>query len=183
MNRCLRFAALTLTTSLSLTAQVPEGWAVASAWRQLNYTTGGGGLLVFHPDRAEPTWEVTGLPADLTGIGVTTPLNLHGANSVLIRPSDGRLLVGERSGVATDTLEIHEITLSGQAATQMVRHPIGTLDPTANRMDVHQMAWLPDGRVLFAHQGVVSPMLGGFLGFGEVQLKACEVPGLRENES
>lgn len=138
------FFAIAATALSSLTAQIPDGWAVASAFQAGNGTAGG--LIAFRPHAGATPTVITGLPSDLLGLGQTQVGN-HGANCVLTHP-DGRLLVGETTQLPGDPFEIHEITLNGFAMATHVRHPIATVGST--RLAADQLAWLPDGRLLVA---------------------------------
>jgi hypothetical protein len=92
---------------------------------------------------------VTGLPADLTGVG---PSLTMGAQSILWR-NDGVLIVGEVAQ-GGQVLEIHEITLGpfnplGTPMAADVRRCITTV-PAGWTGSIDQMDFLPNGDVLFS---------------------------------
>jgi hypothetical protein len=149
-----------LATTAALSGQVPDGWGVASVFQQPKLAPGG--ITVFHPYKKNVSWAVSGLPVDLTGVG-SGSTSSHGANAILVHPMDGRLIVGERTTITNDILEIHEILLVGRKAKSLKRHRIGKrhVSKVSNVAAVKQMVWLPDGRVLFAHTGHDNKSLAG----------------------
>ena len=99
----------------------------------------------------------------------------HGPESVLIRPSDGALIVGEGGGVGT-TIDLHLIHLSGDTVTSDVRFTVGqqTMFPS---LGIPQCALLADGDVLVGVFGIGSGPLAGF-SIGRINLSTGAVTGV-----
>lgn len=153
-------AALLLAFAGPLRAQVPDGYVVVSSF-QNKTNSQAGGLFWVHPASPTPTASIvsiTGLGCDLTGNGPgCTPVSAtqtRGANSVLLRPSDGVLLVGENSTVG-DSVDLHAITLAGNAVASDVVHPLGTA--SGSEGSVTQAVVLDGTRVLVAVRGLGAP--------------------------
>ncbi|TAH38087.1 MAG: hypothetical protein EYC70_05550 [Planctomycetota bacterium] len=145
----------------ALAAQVPDGWYVTSNFKDVpTGYTGDGGLFYFHPRTPTSVTVVTGLGPDLTGAGSSGGV---GASAVLLRPSDGALLVGETTNLAPDDLDLHLIHLSGAAVMQDVKYNLGT--NTTGWCQVGQAALLPNGDVLVAVEEVeAGPLANETLG-------------------
>lgn len=140
--------------------QVPAGWYVAACFKTGVYPyPGDGGLFLVNPQDPGLPVPVTGLSAELTGAGSGGPS--IGANSVLIRPSDGALIVGEIAFTGVpESVDLHVITLNGTAVNTHVKYPLGN-----GAGQVGQAALLPDGRVLVAVNSMTSgPLLNQHLG-------------------
>ncbi len=175
MFSALRIAALTALLGIAqpLSGQVYDGWIVVSSFRTtelpstFNPLVGDGGLWLVHPRIPGPPIQVSGLGSDLTGHGVDGPG--QGANCVLRMP-DGRLLVGETgSGVG---LDLHVLTLQGTSVAPSgdAVLPCGFASILTSG-GIHQLALLPDGRVLMAVWGIVSgPLAGDRLGIADLAL-------------
>jgi hypothetical protein len=118
-------------------AQVPDGYAVFGAF-------GGGtgqGIYFCHPrDAAAPPVAVTNLPQNLSSAGSGS----RGVASLLRRPKDGALIVGERAP-ANASVDVHVLHLSGSAVTFAQLFSCGTSMAAG---EVPQMGLLPDGRVV-----------------------------------
>lgn len=148
-----RLFVLCLSLSTTALAQLPSGMAVYSEqWNPAVQASPSGGLVLFHPiyGGCQP---ITGLPGSITGSAYATiPSAPVGPGAVLVRERDGVIFVGMtvRQG---RPLEIHQIRLSGNAVHSIVTHPIGI--PTFGAL-VDQMAWTPDGDLLFSHRGAIS---------------------------
>lgn len=144
-------AALAGVLAVAVPAQVPDGWAVASRFRDANQPTLPGGLTILHTDRAGLSMEVRGLGPDLTGSSAQFQIN--GASSVLVRPTDGALVVGEHVTGITASVDIHLITLNGIQVAQDRLFNVGQVTSPIGYGWIDQMAWLPDGRVAYTLRG------------------------------
>ncbi len=142
-----RTLALAAVLALAGTAptQVPAGWCVVSTFRDPNFTGATGGLFFVHP-RTGATVAVQGLPATLTGAGIGC--GSCGADSVVWRPSDGALLVGELA--ESGPVSVHVLTLQGDTVvpTASTVHVVGTAGGGAS--GVNGLALLPNGDLLVA---------------------------------
>jgi len=160
-----------------LHSQVPDGWSVVSSFKTNQIPTplapfqGDGGLWLVHPRIPSPPLPVTGLGPDLTGAGLAGTITAHGANCVLRLP-DERLAVGEIGrGVSID---LHILTLGavgpgGVPVTADATLFCGTASLLGEGGGIHQMALLPDGRVLMAVSGIaVGPLGGDHLGIADL---------------
>lgn len=167
IDRSVLAVSTVLATSALVGAQVPIGWAAMSTFKFVNATTEEGGIVLFDPGVVAPPMVVTGLPADLTGVnnsGLT-----EGAASVLIRPRDGALIVGEHSNTTQPSVDIHVITVDAAAAV-VTQTALSVGTPTSNGAWIDQMAWLPGDRVLFSYRNLTNPALSGPQGLGILDL-------------
>lgn len=167
--RCAWVGALALL-ALPLSGQVPDGWdgwVVASAFRSTEIGfPGDGGLWLIHPRIPGPPIPVTGLGPDLTGAGLPGPLASHGANCVLRLP-DGRLAVGETGRAVA--IDLHVISLAGTSVGGDAPLFCGTATALGEGGGVHQLALLPDGRVLMAVWGIAGgPLAGESVGIADL---------------
>ncbi|MCC6671195.1 MAG: hypothetical protein IT458_09045 [Planctomycetes bacterium] len=144
-------AALLLSAGLS--AQVPDGWYV---WCSFQGVAGQCGVFFSHPrDPLQAFLTVTGLSADLA----YDPAGKQGAATVIRRPSDGALLVGERAPQGS-SVDLHVLTLRG---TEVVRAALFSVGTSAGAGEIPQCALLPDGRVLLAATDLTAGPLAQFL--------------------
>ncbi|MCA8965642.1 MAG: hypothetical protein H6838_09190 [Planctomycetes bacterium] len=121
-------------------AQVPDGYIV---WGSFQGSAGNNGVYFSHPrDTTAAPIAVTGLPAALA----YDPLGRRGAASLLRRPSDGKLLVGERAPAGT-SVDVHLLTLQAEHVVMAQLFSVGT---SAVVGEIPQMGLLPDGRVVVA---------------------------------
>jgi hypothetical protein len=167
--RWLPALSLSLALSPGLPAQVPDGWVVSANFQWSVYDPfwnpipppGDGGLFLHHPTAGGAAIPVTGLPSAITGSGVPGPA---GASTVVFRPSDGALIVGD-NGPAGTTISLHVITLTGSAATGVTTIPLGT-SASFPLAQVGQAALLPNGDVVVAVEGLgpPGPLAGEVLG-------------------
>ncbi|MCA8973187.1 MAG: hypothetical protein KDC98_00625 [Planctomycetes bacterium] len=136
----VRRAGSLLLGSLAI-AQVPDGYVVFGSFQG---ATGQNGVYFAHPrDTTAPPIEVTGLPSCLS----YDPLQSNrGVASLLRRPGDDMLIVGEHAPAGT-VVDVHVLTLDGAAVVQSRAFPIGT---SVVEGEVPQMGLLPDGRVVLA---------------------------------
>ena len=140
MNASASRFSLPLITALAGTAlaQVPDGYAVFGAF-------GGGatgqGIYFCHPrDTTAPPIAVANLPQNLSSAGSGS----RGVASLLRRPSDGALIVGERAP-ANASVDVHVLHLTGNAVTFAQLFSCGT---SVTFGEIPQMGLLPDGRVV-----------------------------------
>ncbi|MCI0587852.1 MAG: hypothetical protein L0323_13540 [Planctomycetes bacterium] len=167
---------LSLLLSTGALAQVPDGWFVTANFNNTTYdpfwnpnpAPGDGGLFLVHPTVPGVAIPVTNLPPEITGVGVPGP---RGACTVVYRPSDGALIVGDE-GPAGTTISLHVVNLTGNAATGITTIPLGTsapgpVSPTSPPAAwVGQAALLPNGDVVVAVNalGLPGPLAGQILG-------------------
>jgi hypothetical protein len=146
-------------------AQVPDGWYVVSSVKNANASEDGRIFFVHprQPSGVVAPIQVTGLPADLTGAGTSGVI--QGANSVLYRPGDGALVVGEISTAVGQSVDLHLLTLSGNAVATSARFPLGT-SPGPQTPQVAQSSFLPNGDILVgvSHLVAPGPLAGQHLG-------------------
>ena len=169
--RWLLAPSLSLLLSTGALAQVPDGWFVAANFKNTTYDPfwnpnpppGDGGLFLVHPTVPGAAIPVTNLPPAITGAGVPSP---RGACTVVYRPSDGALIVGDE-GPAGTTISLHVVNLTGSAATGITTIPLGTSAPgSVPAAWVGQAALLPNGDVVVAVAGLgpPGPLAGEILG-------------------
>jgi len=168
MSLLSRLATAALAASIAgpLCAQLPEHHAVvgtfsAGAFVPAPVSGTTGVYFVPLPTIANPGVQtptlVTGLPPALTV--AAGPSTYGGAFSVLHRPSDGTLFVGEYAQ-GPGTINVHILTLTGNAVTSVTSVLVGTLSG-GSRGGVRDLALFPDGRVLltsYSNPATVSPV-------------------------
>lgn len=137
MRSSSRAALAALLLGSSLTAQVPDGWYVFSAF---GANRGPVGLFMAHPrSGAQPT-PITGLTGDLA---------TSGPSSCLYRESDGTLIVGERvAGGSGHSVDLHLITLEGAAVQRDILISVGVGGSCCG--EIPQAASMSDGRIVVA---------------------------------
>jgi len=146
---------------------VPRGWAVVSS-----FANGGtnSGLSLLHPLTPGPAIPITGLPADLTGTGLTPPA---GAGSVLVDERTGLLVVGEHAPTG-QSLDVHVISLAGTAVARILSYSLGTVTGVSGSTD--QMAWVGND-ILVCNRGGAGPLGGNQLGLVRPTLGPPNTPG------
>jgi hypothetical protein len=151
-----------LAATASAPAQVPDGWYVASCF---GGPLGSGGLFFVHPRNPGAPVPVTGLGPDLLGPAGGFPY--EGAKGVLLRPSDGALIVGEIAPPGS-SIDLHVLTLSGSAAAADVQISVGISGAGSFPGQIGriaQCALLPNGDVLVGVDSIASgPLAGQILG-------------------
>ena len=166
--RCL--ASLAIVSAAA--AQVPRGWAVASRFAFSAGQTGG--LSVFHPLVPGAAQAITGLPAAITGIGLTPVV---GAGSVLVDATTGNVVVGTHAPPG-QPVNVFLITLTGTTATAIQTYNLGTAGASAVG-STDQMAWV-GADILVSNRGqamVSGPLAGAFLGWVRPSLGPPGTPG------
>ncbi len=141
-TRCtfVRSLSCSLCLGAAALAQVPDGYVV---WGSFQGSAGNNGVYFSHPrDTTAAPVAVTGLPAALA----YDPLGRRGAAALLRRPSDGALIVGERSPAGT-SVDVHVLTLDGSHVVMAQLFSVGTSDQVG---EIPQMGLLPDGRIVVA---------------------------------
>jgi hypothetical protein len=138
---------LPLLLAAPLAAQVPPGHFVFSTFG----ATGQKGLFLSHPRTPGAPTEITGLAGDLV---------ITGGSCVVYRPSDGAVLVGERSPVGS-SVDLHVIELSGTAVRRDASFSVGTGGTCCG--EIPQMGLLPDGRVVVAATDIAAGPLSMYL--------------------
>lgn len=154
-------SALAIPTLLATAfAQVPEGYyafcTFGSAGRQ--------GVFFQHPRNADTPIAVEGLNPDLAW----NPNGRAGGACLVIRPSDGALIVGERAA-AGNSVDLHVMRLNGNTVAFDQLFSVGTAGPAG---EIPQCAILPDGRILVA----ATDLVGGPL--ANVQTNTYGLEGL-----
>jgi hypothetical protein len=146
-------------------AQVPDGWYAVSFFG-LGTEPPTNGVFLFHPRTPGPAVRITGLDPDLTGdLGPwarVRPVASIGGSSLLVRPSDGALVVGERTPQMGDTIDLHIVQLSGTHAVSTVKVPLGI---SGGGGEVTQADFLPNEDVLVGVSVITSgPLANQLLG-------------------
>lgn len=151
-------------------AQIPRGHVVVSSF---NNGLPNQGLATFHAYGPSTSIAIAGLPAGITGLGLTTPA---GAGSVLVNTATGNVVVGEHAPAGA-SLDVHVVTLSGTTATSILSYPVGTVGAGMGSTD--QMAWLGDDiLVLNRRLGLATgPLAGQTLGLVRPSFGPPGTPG------
>ncbi len=129
---------LPLVLATGAVAQVPDGYYAWSAFGNAGQT----GVFLQHPRTPGAPIAVEGLPADLMWI----PGGRAGGSSLIVRPSDGALIVGERAAIG-NSVDLHVIRLNGVDVAFDQLFSVGTAGPAG---EIPQAALMPDGRILVA---------------------------------
>ncbi|MCA8953439.1 MAG: hypothetical protein KDE27_28255 [Planctomycetes bacterium] len=152
---------VTLTLATGAFAQVPDGYVVFGTFS--TSSPDGRGIFFAHPrDSSAPFLEVTNLPQNLSNAGSGS----RGVASLLRRPGDGALLVGERAPSGA-SLDFHVLQLAGQ---QVVFAQLFSCGTSAGVGEIPQFGLLPDGRVVLSATdlqpgGVMSHFTNGAYGW------------------
>lgn len=131
-------------------AQIPQGYGVISHFKSSTAGSNPGGIYAYPLHDALAGQWISGLGTSITGTGSSGVT--HGAGSILVRESDGALVVGQHTPAGLP-VDIHVIQLNGFAVAADTLLNLGVSSGGGN---VDQMAWLPDGRVLFIVRGIAS---------------------------
>ncbi len=144
---------IALAVAAAMPAQVPDGWFV---WSSFQGAAGQTGIFFCHPrDPLTPLVAVTGLSANLA----YDPARGQGASCVVLRQSDGALLVGERAPMG-HSVDLHVLRLNGSDVVHAQLFSMGT---SAGQGEIPQCALLPDGRVLVAATDLAGGPLAQYL--------------------
>jgi len=136
----VRISACLFTAAIA-TAQVPDGYVV---WGSFLGAAGQNGVYFSHPrDTTAAPIAVTGLTSALAYIPTQTN---RGAASVLRRPSDDALIVGEHSPAGT-SVDVHLLTLDG---AQVIQTQLFSVGVSVVEGEIPQMGLLADGRIVLA---------------------------------
>lgn len=133
-----RVALATFALAAAVSAQVPDGWYAWTAFGSAGRT----GIFLQHPRTPGAPVAVEGLNPDLLYV----PGGRSGGSSLLVRASDGALIVGERAAVG-NSVDLHVIRLHGVQVVFDQLFGMGTAGPAG---EIPQAALMPDGRVLVA---------------------------------
>lgn len=144
LHRSLRFGcrplAAIIVFAATAAAQVPDGYVVFGSFQG---SSGQNGIYFAHPrDISAPPIMVTGLSPALA----YDPTGQRGVASLLRRPSDGALIVGERAPSGT-SVDLHVLRLSGAHVQKAQLFSVGTSDSVG---EIPQCALLPDERIVLA---------------------------------
>jgi len=165
MSRTLRFhdAAGVLRFVLMLAgatglarAQVPEGWYATSHFKICDAAWSGTGRIRIIDPESGNVFEVGGVPAEL--LSVPCSGSAQGASSILVRPEDGAIIIGESTS-AGNSLDIFLLHLDGVDVSGWKKFSLGS----TTGGEVTQMAFLPDGKILFSVFGIGSGISMGIL--------------------
>lgn len=158
-----------------LPAQIPADWGALSVIESPQAPKGAqGGLAAFSPRKPNTWFPITGLSASLKyqlcGAGVRQPI---GSNSILVRPTDGALVVGELATGRGATCEIHVLPLKRLPLKGfvVVMKNVASYTLSSNGGSVDQMAWLPDGRIVFVYKAITRAGWPWWGGVGILNLK------------